>query len=183
MRLNYIINSVNFWFARVAYQRDSWDVALQNWSAEAEDGRVALVILTVQLSVWFSRLILKILMLIGHIVGGFMLRQMEYDADAYEIKVAGSECFETTTRKLATLDAAWGETQKFLVASWRETKTLPDNLPAMIQRSHQRLPGPVLQKINDTLGLHRTVSSILIPRPPIASGKARKANDAGNFPR
>jgi len=134
MRLNYIINSVNFWFARVAYQRDSWDVALQNWSAEAEDGRVALVILTVQLSVWFSRLILKILMLIGHIVGGFMLRQMEYDADAYEIKVAGSECFETTTRKLATLDAAWGETQKFLVASWRETKTLPDNLPAMIQR-------------------------------------------------
>ena len=181
MRLNYIINSVNFWFARVAYQRDSWDVALESWAAEVNDGRVALVIWTVQLSVWFSRLILKILMLIGHIVGGFMLRQMEYDADAYEIKVAGSGCFEHTMRKLAALEAAWNETQKHLVASWRETKTLPDNLPAMIQRSHQRLPAPVLQKIDDTIGFHRTGLFDSHPSPADRIRQARKANDPGIF--
>ena len=181
MRLNYIINSVNFWFARVAYQRDSWDVALESWAAEVNDGRVALIIWTVQLSVWFSRLILKTLMLIGHIVGGFMLRQMEYDADAYEIKVAGSECFERTTRKLATLGAAWDETQKQLVASWRKSKTLPDNLPALIQSSHQRLPAAVLQKIDDTLGFHRTGLFDSHPSPADRIRQARKANDSGIF--
>lgn len=181
MRLNYIINSVNFWFARVAYQRDSWDVALESWSAEVNDARVAIIIWTVQLSVWFSRLILKILMLVGHIVGGFMLRQMEYDADAYEIKVAGSDCFEQTTRKLATLGAAWDETQKQLVASWRKSKTLPDNLPAMIQSSHQRLPAAVLQKIDDTLGFHRTGIFDSHPSPADRIRQARKANDPGIF--
>jgi Zn-dependent protease with chaperone function len=181
MRLNYVINSVNFWFARVAYQRDSWDVALEQWAAEVRDGRIALIIWTVQLSVWFSRLILKILMLIGHTVGGFMMRQMEYDADAYEIKVAGSECFEQTMRKLATLDAAWQATQKQLIASWRQSHTLPDNLPEMIRGSHQRLPAPVLQKIDDTLGFHRTGLFDSHPSPADRIRQARKANDPGIF--
>ena len=38
MRLNYLIRSINFWFARVAYQRDAWDEALENWSNEVQDG-------------------------------------------------------------------------------------------------------------------------------------------------
>jgi Zn-dependent protease with chaperone function len=181
MRLSYIINSVNFWFARVAYQRDSWDVALESWAAEVNDARLAIIVWSIQLSVWFSRLILKLLMLVGHIVGGFMLRQMEYDADAYEIKVAGSECFETTTRKLATLGAAWDETQKQLIASWRKSKTLPDNLPALIQSSHRRLPAAVMQKINDTLGLHRAGVFDSHPSPADRIRQARKASDAGIF--
>ena len=181
MRLNYIINSVNFWFARVAYQRDAWDVALETWAEESEDARLVLVVMTVQLAVWFSRLILKILMLIGHVVGGFMLRQMEYDADAYEIKVAGSDCFEQTTRKLATLGAAWNETQKHLAASWKHNKTLPDNLPALIRHAHQRLSPPVLQKIDDSLGLHRTGLFDSHPAPADRIRQARKANDPGIF--
>ena len=181
MRLNYIITRVNVWFARVAYQRDAWDVALESWAAEVRDGRVALVVWTIQLSVWFSRLILKVLMLIGHIVCGFMLRQMEYDADAYEIKVAGSECFEQTMRKLAALEAAWNETQKHLVASWKRDKTLPDNLPELIRHSHRRLPAPLLQKIDDTLGFHRTGIFDSHPSPADRIRQARKANDAGIF--
>ena len=181
MRLNYIINRVNFWFARVAYQRDSWDVALETWAEESEDGRLALVIMMVQLAVWFSRLILKILMLVGHIVGGFMLRQMEYDADAYEIKVAGSECFEQTTRKLATLDAAWNQTQKHLVASWKHSKSLPDNLPELIRHAHQGLPSQVLQQIDDTLGFHRTGLFDSHPSPADRIRRARQANEPGIF--
>lgn len=181
MRLNYVINSVNFWFARVAYQRDAWDVALETWAEESGDARIAIFIWMIQLSVWFSRLVLKILMLIGHIVGGFMLRQMEYDADAYEIKVSGSECFEQTTRKLATLEAAWGETQKQLVASWKQTRMLPDNLPELIRVSHQSLPTPMLQKIDDTLGLRRTGLFDSHPSPADRIRQARKANDPGIF--
>jgi Zn-dependent protease with chaperone function len=181
MRLNYIITRVNIWFARVAYQRDAWDVALESWASEIEDGRVAIIVWTIQLSVFFSRLILKMLMLIGHIVCGFMLRQMEYDADAYEIKVAGSDCFEQTMRKLAALEAAWEATQKHLVASWKHDKTLPDNLPELIRLSHRRLPAPVLQKIDDTLGFRRTGIFDSHPSPADRIRQARKANDPGVF--
>lgn len=181
MRLHYIINSINFWFARVAYQRDAWDVALERWAAGSGDIRIALVVWTIQISVWFSRLILKILMLIGLMVGGFMLRQMEYDADAYEIKVAGSDCFEQTMRKLAALEAAWNQASKELAASWKKDKTLPDNLPEIIRSSHARLPSAVLQKIDDTLGLHRTNLFDSHPSPADRIRQARKAADPGIF--
>ena len=181
MRLSYVITRINVWFIRVCYQRDSWDEALESWAARVRDGRVALIVWTIQLSVWFSRLILKLLMLIGHAVCGFMTRQMEYDADAYEIKVAGSECFERTMRKLATLDAAWGATQKQLVQSWRQTKTLPDNLPEMIRNSHQKLSPALLQRIDDTLGFHRTKLFDSHPSPADRIRQARRAADPRIF--
>jgi Zn-dependent protease with chaperone function len=181
LRLNYIINSVNMWFARVAYQRDAWDVALETWSMNTKDGRVAIIVWSIQLAIWFSRLILKILMLIGVIAGGFMLRQLEYDADAYEIKVAGSECFEQTTRKFATLQAAWEVTQKHLKASWKHDKTLPDNLPQLIRQAHQKLPAQVLQQIDDMLGFHRTGLFDSHPSPADRIRQARKAADPGIF--
>jgi Zn-dependent protease with chaperone function len=181
MRLTYLISSINIWFARVAYQRDAWDVALERTAAGIRDIRILVFIWAIQIAVWFSRLILKILMRIGLIVGGFMLRQMEYDADAYEIKVGGSECFEVTMRKLATLDAAWAETRKQLIASWNKSRTLPDNLPEMIRSSHVQLPEAVLQKINDTLGLRRSGLFDSHPSPADRIRQARKAAEPGIF--
>ncbi len=103
MRLSYIVRSVNGWFARVVYERDAWDVLLEEWAMEAEDWRVMLIVNLARLGVWFSRLFLMLLMLIGHGVSCFLLRQMEYDADSYEIKLAGSAVFEETVRRLAIL--------------------------------------------------------------------------------
>ena len=181
MRLNYIIGSINFWFERVAYQRDAWDVALERWSQETEEAWVALVVMMVQLAVWFSRFILRILVLVGHIVGAFMQRQQEYAADACQIKVVGSECFEQTMRKLAALDAAWVETRKLLVSSWKRNQTLPDNLPELIRHAHQHLPPPILQKIDDTLGFQRTNLFDSHPSPADRIRQARQANDPGIF--
>jgi hypothetical protein len=181
MRLSYLIRTINFWFARVAYERDAWDVALERWSMEAEDLRVTLVIWTVQVSVWFCRLILKLLMFIGHIVGGFMLRQMEYDADTYHIKVGGSESFEQTHRKLATLAAAWNETHKQLLASWKKSRTLPDNLPELLRQCRERLSPQLIQRIDDTLGLERAGIFDSHPSPADRIRQSRRANDPGVF--
>ena len=43
LRLSYLVRGINVWFARVVYERDAWDVALEEWSMEAEDWRVMLV--------------------------------------------------------------------------------------------------------------------------------------------
>ena len=133
MRLSYIIRSVNFWFMRVIYESDAWDEALEQWAQEIEDGRVAIIVWTAQIGVVFARLILRILMYIGLLIGGFMLRQMEYDADAWEVKLAGSETFERTQRKLATLSAAMELTYKQIHERWQRTRMLPDNLSEMLR--------------------------------------------------
>jgi Zn-dependent protease with chaperone function len=176
MRLSYVIRAINFWFARVAYQRDAWDQALENWANREQDIRVLVIVWSVQIAVWFSRLILKTLMLIGHIFGGFMLRQMEYDADAYQIQVVGSETFETTHRKLAGLGAATEQTYKIIHAQWKKTRQLPDNLSELIRQTHENLPQAILQKIDDTLGFHRTS---IFDSHPSAAARIRRARMAG----
>lgn len=181
MRLSYIIRSINLWFARVAYQRDAWDEALEDWANEAQDGRVLIIVWAVQVSVWFSRLVLKLLMLIGHIIAGFMLRQMEYDADAWQIKVVGSATFEATHRKLATLGAAMDATYRQIQARWKKDRHLPDNLSELLRQTHESLPPAVLQKIDDTLGFHRTGLFDSHPSPADRIRRSRMAGEPGIF--
>ncbi|MGA3265856.1 MAG: M48 family metallopeptidase [Verrucomicrobiota bacterium] len=181
MRLSYMIRSINFWFARVAYERDAWDEALENWSNEVRDGRVALLVWFIQIAVWLSRLVLKLLMLIGHILAGFMLRQMEYDADAWQIKVVGSETFEATHRKLATLGAAMDGTFQQIRLRWKKERRLPDNLSEMVRQVHENLAPNILQKIDDTLGFRRTTLFDSHPSPADRIRRARMAGEPGIF--
>ena len=142
---------------------------------------MAIIVWSVQIAVWFSRLILKLLMLIGHIIAGFMLRQMEYDADAWQIKVVGSETFEATHRKLATLEAALEGTYKQIRARWKKEHRLPDNLSELLRQTHESLPPAVLQKIDDTLGFHRTGLFDSHPSPADRIRRARRASEPGIF--
>ncbi len=92
MRLTYVIRKINFWFARVVYERDRWDVQLDK-AAESAGFRIGIVLHTARGCVWLTRRILWALMHAGHAISCFMLRQMEYDADSYEAKLAGERDF------------------------------------------------------------------------------------------
>ncbi len=181
MRLSYIIRSVNFWFMRVIYERDAWDESLEQWAQEIEDGYAAVIVWTAQIGVFFARLILRILMYIGLLIGGFMLRQMEYDADAWEVKLAGSETFERTQRKLATLSAAMEKMYKQIHVQWQKTRQLPDNLSELLRQNHESLSPATLQKIEDASGLERT--GFFDSHPSLADRirAARRAQDSGVF--
>ena len=181
MRLSFLIRTVNFWFMRVVYERDAWDEALEEWANEAEDGWVTAIVWAAQIGVWFARMILRLLMYAGLLIGGFMLRQMEYDADACEIKLVGSETFERTQRKLATLSAATELMYKQIHAQWKKTTQLPDNLSELLRQSHERLPAQTLQKIEDRYGLERTGFFDSHPSPADRIRQARRAQDPGAF--
>ena len=181
MRLSYIIVTVNHWFYRVAYQRDAWDEALENWSQEVEDGRVAMIVWTVQLAVWFSRLLLKLLMFIGLLIAGFMSRQMEYDADACQISLVGTGTFEATHRKLAALAVAWTVTGRQIHAQWKKSGQLPDNLSELVRQNYEDLPENVLQKIDDELGFQKTGFFDSHPSPADRIRRGRLAAEPGIF--
>jgi Zn-dependent protease with chaperone function len=181
MRLNYIIRTINMWFARVVYERDAWDVALENWSMQENDWRIMLMLVAAQLGVGLSRFLLKILMYTGAIIGGFMTRQMEYNADQCAIKVSGSAAVESFHRKTATLEAVMQNNFKEMRANWKKYHTLPDNLPETIRQRHEKMPKKVFDEINDTLGLRTSGIFDSHPSPGDRIRRARLAGDPGVF--
>lgn len=102
MRVSYVIRAVNWWFARVVYERDAFDAQLA-----AGFGSKSLFFIIVcavaKGMIWVSRYLLGLLMRLGVLISAFQLRQMEYDADRCEVLVAGSAEFAATARRLQEL--------------------------------------------------------------------------------
>jgi hypothetical protein len=180
MRLSYVIRSINGWFARVVYQRDQWDAWLEEMGT-TEVWWMTLVVMGAQVAVWFSRLLLMLLMFLGHAIGCFMLRQMEYDADSYEIKLAGSEVFETTTRKMHTLGLSLEQAYKNMRVSWNQNRRLPENFPAYLLRTDSVVPAAQRQRIEDTMGLGATGVFDTHPSQGDRIRCARRAAEPGIF--
>jgi hypothetical protein len=82
----------------------------------------------------------------GNAISCFMLRQMEYDADSYEAKVAGSDAFEETAARLQVLNVATQTAYEDVRQSWA-SRRLPENLPLLIGHKAGSLPNEVHQKL------------------------------------
>ena len=145
MRLTYIIRCINLWFERVVNEEDAWDERIRRWSQEW-DFRVAIIVLVARLFIWLTRKILWFLMLFGHGISSFMLRQMEYDADSYETHLVGAEVFESTARRLLKLSLAYQWGSEDLGASWEEGR-LVDNFPALVLANENQLPKDPVQQV------------------------------------
>ena len=174
LRLTYLIRSVNDWFVRVVYQKDAWDVWLEEW--EADSWYVWFAVVSSKFGVWFSRSLLKILMRVGFAIGGFMLRQMEYDADTYEINLAGSETFETSTKRMAVLGYANSLCHREMNSSWTSKRLLPDNFPAFLLAQSQVLSTELQTQIEDAVGLAQTGP---FDTHPSSGDRIRQARQAG----
>ena len=154
LRLTYVIRTINFWFARVVYERDAWDVDLEK-SARGTDIRLGIVLHAARGCIWLTRRILWALMQAGNAISCFMLRQMEYDADSYEAKLAGSDAFESTAARLPLLNVATQFAYEDVRQSWVSSR-LPENLPLLIEHKSASLPAEVLQKLSASAASART---------------------------
>jgi len=155
LRLTYVISSINHWFARVVYQRDSLDGWLAGESESTEYAAFKLVLMMAQFGVWLGRLILKAFMLIGLLSSAVLLRQMEYHADQYEANLVGSRTYESTARKLELLNAAMASAISDLQHSWKERR-LVDNFPLLVALCARRFPADVQAKLDKRLAEQKT---------------------------
>jgi len=181
MRLSYIIRCINGWFVRVVYERDAWDIWLEEMGMEAQDAGILIVVNCARLGVGTSRLVLKLLMLLAHAFSCFLLRQMEYDADSYSIKVAGSGATEAATRRMAELGEALDRSYKEMRTTWNLSRRLPEDFPAYLVAQHAKLPAALCQRIQDRLGLARTRLFDTHPSDGDRIRRARQAGDPGVF--
>jgi Zn-dependent protease with chaperone function len=145
MRLTYVIRSISGWFTRVVYERDRWDEWLVQMSRGA-DPRYGILIWLARGGVWLTRRILWCLMMIGHSVSALMMRQMEFDADQYETRLAGSAAFEATSKQMTLLNVAASGARSDLGDFYREGR-LCDDLPRLILHNASQFGPDVLEKI------------------------------------
>jgi hypothetical protein len=161
MRLGHMIDSVDGWFFRVVYERDSWDDAFEEWANSVEGSRVSIMVAFAGLAVWLSRKILTLFMLIGHAASCYLLRQMEFHADACAMAVAGSAGLESSLLRSRELAVIQQMAYTGLNQIWRQRRLLPDSLPDYLEQFEQRLPPGFhdqarLTLLNQTCGLFDT---------------------------
>jgi hypothetical protein len=179
MRLTYIIRSVSHWFTRVVYERDNWDEWLAR-STEGLDLRIAWVLYLARLFIWLTRKILWVLMMIGHTVSGFMLRQMEFDADRYEVRLVGSDAFESTFRRLVELSVANDKAHSDLSGFYREGR-LGDNLPRLTSINVEQMPDELKQHLKQSVAESTTGLLDTHPADRDRIAAAHRENAVGIF--
>lgn len=175
MRLSFIIRSINMWFLRVVYERDEWDERLEHLSGSL-DLRISWILYLSRFFVWLTRKILWVLMMTGHLVSGFLMRQMEFDADRYETRLAGSQCFASTSKRLMLLGVANQGAMSDLGQFYAEGR-LVDNLPALININLKKLPESVLKAVDKAIQEETTGWFDTHPATPerIANAQAEEA--------
>ena len=155
MRTTHVIRRVNHWFSVAVYQRDRLDEWLERY-AESDHSAVQIALQATRLLVFLTRRVLWTLMLLGHVVGAWMSRHMEFDADRYEARLAGSENFKRTTIQLSRLGLAHAEVMRNLSASWEEHQRLVDNLSAAVVYALAQQPKNIEEKIEKDMELERS---------------------------
>ena len=154
MRLTYIIRSINHWFARVVYERDAWDMLLMGWSKEG-DPRLSIIFYVARFFIWLTRRILWVLMMIGHIFSCFLLREMEYDADQYAVRLIGSKKAESMLRKTQYLAVATEGVHYDLEQSWKERR-LGDDFSTLVAEKVKEIPPELQKRIEDQISSGKT---------------------------
>lgn len=179
MRLSYLIRSISYWFTRVVYERDAWDEKLAELSRSV-DIRIGWLLYLTRFGIWVTRIVLWVLMIAGHFVSGILLRQMEFDADRHEARLAGSRTFATTARQLAVLGVAYRGALSDLGNFYREGR-LGDNLPTLILLNVDQLPEKVHAKIDEKILESKTGLFDTHPADPERMASAAKENTDGIF--
>ncbi len=173
MRISYFVRTVQRWIARVAFERDGWDEALEDWGSEGELGVFEFFLLVmIRTGVGLSRLILGGLAIASQWAVGFMLRQMEYSADRGAVAIAGSPSFESLIMRLAVLGRAMEYVNGSMRQSLKKEGRLPSSMAALLSRQVDAISEKVRKNWEGKEGLVRTR---VFDTHPAASDRIRES--------
>jgi Zn-dependent protease with chaperone function len=130
MRAAHVINHVNRWLESRAYHRDEWDDRLQRWIEGDGDDDGANIFQLMCVATLFclglTRVLLRALFQISFRMSRRLSQEMEFDADRYEVAVAGSDNFAATALRLRALSQAMHEVEAANHKAWREGSLVGD---------------------------------------------------------
>lgn len=130
MRFMVLIRRITAWLDMIVAQDAEIDATFERNANKR--GLTGLLFKAINACIGLVRGILAQLAQAGREVSCAMMRQMEFDADSYEIKLIGSAAFEDTMKRLHLIKIAANDVSVNLGRSW-SNKKLPDDLPALVQ--------------------------------------------------
>ena len=138
MTAGYFINSVNAWLASRAHERDSLDEMLEVWLEEAESTYWFLILLVANICIKVVRYLFALMLNLSVKISFYLSRQMEYDADSYEVAVAGSENFSDASLALRGLAYSEQIAHQFNEDFLNKSEKIFEDFPAAVAEIHQR---------------------------------------------
>jgi Zn-dependent protease with chaperone function len=107
MRCDFIIRTVHGWLFRAVYERDEFDLNLEDATSESAVGLV--IGIFAHMAIACTRGLMWLLLVLGHALTSFLSRQMEFHADACAAAVAGTDGFVAMLNKLRVLNACFAQ--------------------------------------------------------------------------
>lgn len=176
MKMTYIVRSINHWFARVVFERDEWDQWLVDQVEDEEsDFRIQLLFLLSQFFVFIARAVLWCLMMIGHIACSILLREMEYNADQFEIRLCGTKNFESTSRRMIELAVGNQKAQFDLIDQYIKGHRIED-LPTLTVSYADSLSRQESEQVRQIVETEKTGILDTHPSDKDRIAAARRAN-------
>ncbi len=136
-RAYHLIATINNWFYRAVHQRDSWDAIIIESSNEGTFP-FSLVMSVVGGSVAASRWGLKGFLLLSQTLTDRLSHQMIFDADAYAVRMVGSDGFEATMRSMVLATHAV-EGARHNIQLSMQGGHYPDNYPLVVSHNMRAL--------------------------------------------
>ena len=135
MRLTYIVRTFNHIMARMAYGDEEMDRKL-SFYADDDWYVISFTSMIAKMFLWITRKIVYVLFYLGSICSNYMLRQMEFDADWFEINITGSEEFEKASDRLTVASYANQWCLMSITELQLENKVI-SNIPDYVQKALQ----------------------------------------------
>lgn len=174
MRSTFLVWSVQNWMHRAVYERDAFDRYLELWTRRSPHAALSALLVAARGGVWTSRQILRGLLRVGDLIVATLSQQMEFDADAQAVRIAGSDAFSSTMTRLRILDIADSYTVGYVNRGLDEGR-LGDDWMALMEAHIERLPA---LEIESALEGQEEPRSMYASHPPMREriGRARQAN-------
>jgi Zn-dependent protease with chaperone function len=129
MRSSALVHQINYWFYRQVHERDSWDRFVDRW-LDTEYAVLTLAAALAQMGSFLVRMLLHLLSMLASLFSFSLSREMEYDADRYEISLVGSSAYETTATAMRILSAGHQVAVNDVSLAFDSDKKV-DNLPKL----------------------------------------------------
>lgn len=145
MRLSYLVRHINQWLLKIVFLRDRWDEHLEAWS-QSSAPHVWIFAKMIRFLIRLSRLLLFGLLWIGNAISCFLMRQMEFDADLYEVRTVGRRISTRSFSRITDLNVGFQLAMQDLRQFHSEGR-LADDLPALAADNVARITPEIRKRI------------------------------------
>ena len=132
VRMRSVINLINSWLYSRAYEDDIWDEKIKILQKKSSLSIWQVMLGLYSLCVALVRAIMVFLLNISVKSSYFLSKKMEFDADSYEVEVAGSKTFKSVSLRLRLLNMAQHEVREINDHSYEKTFQLFEDMPSAI---------------------------------------------------